>query len=330
MRRAESPPPASIPSPEVEGTIQGLTERIPPILGVDAPLFYLGGRAVTIASLVSFVVFLLLALVLSTLLQKALGRVLSQRGVDEGVQYALNRLLHYAVLLIGAFLALDNLGISITALAGLGAILAIGIGFGLQNIAQNFVSGLILLLERPVKKGDFVQVGETRGVVRSIHARATILTTLDNVDIIVPNGEFITGTVTNQTFGSRRLRIRVGVGVAYGSDTSLVRETLERVASAHELVLTEPAPLVFFADFGESSLDFTLLCWISDPTSQWRIASDLRFAIDAAFREEGIQIPFPQRDLHLRTGWGDGKREVGSGKSQAGGKREVGSGKSQD
>ena len=268
---------------------------------VQNELFRIGGTPVTIASLVSFFVFLGLAFLVSALVQRALGRIYRRRGIDEGVQYALNRLLHYGIMALGAFLALDNLGISITALAGLGAILAVGIGFGLQNIAQNFVSGLILLLERPVKKGDFVEVGDTRGTVREIRARATVVTTLDNVDILVPNGQFITEPVINSTFGDRRVRIAVKVGVAYGSDTTLVRETLERVAAEHVGVLKEPHPLVRFDDFGESSLDFTLLVWLSTPRTEPIVASDLRFAIDRAFREAGIEIPFPQRDLHIRS-----------------------------
>jgi small-conductance mechanosensitive channel len=222
--------------------------------------------------------------------------------VDPGVQYALSRLVHYVVLAIGGFLALDNLGVSVTALAGLGAILAVGIGFGLQNIAQNFVSGLILLLERPVKKGDFVEVGGTRGTVRAIHARATIVTTLDNVDIIVPNGEFVTEQVVNQTLVDRQVRASVEVGVAYGSDTELVRRTLERVASEHPAVLDDPPVRVQFVDFGESSLDFKLFVWIRDPLLRPVTTSDLRFAIDRAFREASIEIPFPQRDLHIRSG----------------------------
>ena len=270
--------------------------------GFDRVLFVIGGTQVTIASLVSFFIFVVLAVVASRLLQRALCRVYDRRGIDEGVQYALNRLLHYGILAIGAFLALENLGISVTALAGLGAILAVGIGFGLQNIAQNFVSGLILLLERPVKKGDFVEVGTTKGTVREIHARATVVTTLDGVDILVPNGQFITEPVINQTFGSRHVRIRVNVGVAYGSDTDLVRRTLESVATRHEMVLLHPEPKVWFNEFGESSLDFSLLVWVADPTLQPQVSSDLRFEIDRAFRELGIEIPFPQRDLHLKSG----------------------------
>jgi small-conductance mechanosensitive channel len=268
----------------------------------DEPLFVVGGTAVTVASVVSFVVFLLAAYAASWLLRRSLRRVYRRRSVDEGVQHALDRLLHYAVVALGAFVALDNLGVSITALAGVGAILAVGIGFGLQNIAQNFVSGLILLLERPVKKGDFVEVGDVRGTVRDIRARATVVTTLDNVDIIVPNGQFITEAVTNETYGDRRVRVRVTVGVAYGSDTARVRDALLRVAEARPDVLPEPPPQVLFKDFGESSLDFELLTWLADPRDENAVASEMRFAIDQAFRAEGIEIPFPQRDLHLRSG----------------------------
>jgi small-conductance mechanosensitive channel len=267
----------------------------------DQPLFVVGGTAVTVASVVSFVIFLALAFTASFVLQRAVVRLCHRRGIDEGVQYALKRLLHYGVIGVGAFLALDNLGISVTALAGLGAILAVGIGFGLQNITQNFVSGLILLLERPVKKGDFVVVGQTSGTVREIRGRATVVTTLDNVDIVVPNGQFITEQVTNETFMDRRVRCRVAIGVAYGSDTGRVRDVLLEVAGAHPDILREPPPMVAFTDFGESSLDFALVFWAPDPLLRPRISSDLRFAIDDAFRREGIEIPFPQRDLHLRS-----------------------------
>lgn len=268
----------------------------------DEPLFVIGGSAVTVASVVSFVVFLVAAYAASWLLRRSLRRVYRRRALDEGVQHALDRLLHYGVVALGAFVALDNLGVSITALAGVGAILAVGIGFGLQNIAQNFVSGLILLLERPVKKGDFVEVGDVRGTVRDIRARATVVTTLDNVDIIVPNGQFITEAVTNETYGDRRVRVKIKVGVAYGSDTARVRDLLLGVARDSPQVLDEPAPQVLFKDFGESSLDFELLAWLADPRGENPIASELRFSIDQAFRAEGIEIPFPQRDLHLRSG----------------------------
>lgn len=271
------------------------------VLALDRPWFVIGGTAVTLASVVSFFVFVALAFAASAFLRRGLAPLYRRRNLDVGVQYALNRLLHYLIIALGAFLALDNLGVSVTALAGLGAILAVGIGFGLQNIAQNFVSGLILLVERPVKKGDFVEVGGVKGSVREIHARATVVTTLDNVDIIVPNGQFITEQVVNQTYDDRRVRLAIEVGVAYGSDTELVRHTLERVAAQNASVLHEPPPNVLFSEFGESSLDFKLMVWIGEPLAAPRTSSDLRFAIDQAFRDADIEIPFPQRDLHVRS-----------------------------
>jgi small-conductance mechanosensitive channel len=277
-----------------------------PFFTLDRSLFMIGGTTVTLASVVSFGVFIVLAVFISFGFRRALRAAYVRRGIDPGVQYALDRLVHYAILAVGIFLAIDNLGVSVTALAGIGAVLAVGIGFGLQNIAQNFVSGLILLLERPVKKGDFVEVGNARGTVREIYARATVVTTPDNVDIIVPNGEFVTKEVVNQTLDDRKVRLRVEVGVAYGSDTELVRDTLLRVAEDHPLVLREPPPRVLFAEFGDSSLDFTLFAWVQDPLERMLVSSDLRFAIDRAFRDAEIEIPFPQRDLHLRSGFAPG------------------------
>jgi small-conductance mechanosensitive channel len=219
------------------------------------------------------------------------------------VQYSLNRLLHYTVLAIGIILAVDNLGISLTALAAVGGVLLVGVGFGLQNIAQNFVSGLILLLERPVRKGDFIEVDDVAGTVGEIRARATVIHTYDDIEIIIPNGKLITEVVTNRTFEERYYRIRINVGVAYGSDTELVRDTLIRVAVEHPDVLDEPRPTVFIENFGDSALDFRLMGWIANPRMEPRVRSDLRFGVDRAFRQAGIEMPFPQRDLHLRSGW---------------------------
>lgn len=276
--------------------LEGLNTRF------DERLFTIGGTDVTVASILAAAIILAVTWLASLVLQRVMTRAFDRRGVEPGVKYAMNRLMHYIVLAVGLFVALENLGFSITALAGLGAILAVGIGFGLQNIAQNFVSGIILLLERPVKQGDFVEVGDTKGTVRSIYSRATVITTLDNVDIVVPNGQFITEPVVNQTYSDRGVRLRVNVGVAYGSDVELVRRTLLRVALEHPQVYRHDAAKVQFVNFGDSSLDFTLLFWITEARDQQDVASDIRFAIDAAFRKEGVQIPFPQRDLHLRSG----------------------------
>lgn len=276
-------------------------ERLTPRF--DQPLVTIGGTAVTVASIITALIVIAATWSISLILQRMLTGAYRRSGIEPGVQYAMNRLLHYILLTAGVFVALDNLGFSITALAGLGAILAVGIGFGLQNIAQNFVSGIILLLERPIKQGDFVEVGDTRGTVRSIQSRATVITTIDNVDILVPNGQFINEPVINQTYSDRFVRVRVNVGVAYGSDTELVRRTLFRVASEQPEVVRTEETTVQFEDFGDSSLDFILIFWIGEPREQNRVASEARFAIDKAFRKEGIQIPFPQRDLHLKSGF---------------------------
>ncbi|MGH7458413.1 MAG: mechanosensitive ion channel family protein [Longimicrobiaceae bacterium] len=290
--------------------MEQLTDPLQPVLGPLArPFFFLGESPVSLMTVVTFALIVALTVAVSLVIQRLVSQAFRRRGIEEGVGYAVNRLLHYAVLAIGVYIALDNLGVSIAGLAALGAILGVGIGFGLQNIVQNFVSGLILLLERPIKQGDFVQVGEATGTVREIRARATVVTTLDNVDILVPNGQFITETVVNQTFGDRKVRVGIAVGVAYGSDTGKVRDTLLKVASEHKEVLDDPSPVVEFCEFGDSSLNFDLECWLSNPLRRHRVASDLRFAIDAAFREREIEIPFPQRDLHLRSGWKEVERE---------------------
>jgi small-conductance mechanosensitive channel len=281
-----------------------MNETLDPLLqSVGQPLFFIGGTPVTIASILTFIGIIVVTFVTSAVLRRFLSKAYGRRGLDMGMQYALNRLLHYLILGVGLFLAIENIGISLTALAALGGILAVGIGFGLQNIAQNFVSGLILLLERPIRKGDFVEVDDVAGTVREIRARATLINTYDDIEVIIPNGKFITETVVNRAFEKRYYRIRINVGVAYGSDTERVHDTLIEVAKAHPAILEMPEPIVFFEDFGDSALDFRLMGWLADPRLEPRVASDLRFAVDRAFRNAGIEVPFPQRDLHLRSGF---------------------------
>ncbi len=190
-----------------------------------------------------------------------------------------------------------------TALAAVSAVLMVGIGFGLQNITNNFISGLILLFERPVQVGDYVEVSGVQGCVRSIRARSTMVETLDSVSIIVPNSNFIGQNVTNWSYKDAKVRIHISVGVSYSSDMDLVGESLLWVGKSHPEVLQNPEPRIQFLEFGDSSLNFDLLVWIDDPSRQYFVRSDLNFAIVNAFREEGITIPFPQRDLHLRSGF---------------------------
>ena len=201
--------------------------------------------------------------------------------------------------------AVDSIGLSLSAVLAASTVLLVGIGFGLQNIAQNFVSGLIVLFEQPIRPGDFIKVGDAYGVVAAIGLRATRVVTRDQVTIIVPNSELVTTQVVNHSIPTPNLRIAVSVGVAYGTDTEIVRTTLLDVPKGHSQVLAEPHPEVRFEGFGDSSLDFSLLVWVSDPREDRRISSDLRFEIERRFRAAGIEIPFPQRDLHVRSNAAD-------------------------
>jgi small-conductance mechanosensitive channel len=267
-------------------------------------LFVLSGTPVTLLSLIIFGVTLLMAVTIGNLIRRAIYRMLIQRGgsTNQGLAYSLGRMGQYIIVLVGILVGLENLGVSLRSLAAFGAVLMVGIGFGLQNIAQNFISGLILLIERPVQKGDFVQVGDTAGTVEEIAMRATRIHTRDGALIIVPNSELITGRVVNRSAPTSVYRVRIPVGAAYHTDTAHVRETLLEVARQHARVLKSPPPYVFFQGFGESQLEFQLAVWIDAPAEEFIISSELRFAIDAAFRKAKIEIPRPQRELLLKKG----------------------------
>jgi potassium efflux system protein len=270
----------------------------------DEPLLHLAGGPITIASILTGLLIVVASYAFAGLVSRTVVRLLARREVADGARFALAKIARYIVTLIGTLVAVMSLGIRLDALLAASTVLLVGIGFGLQNIAQNFVSGLILLIERPVARGDFVQIGQARGSVMDVGLRATHVVTRDEVTIIVPNSELVTGQVINHSVPTSNLRIAVRVGVAYGSDTSRVRETLLAVAKADEGLLTAPAPEVRFDDFGESNLAFSLLVWIPNPRDDLRIASRLRFAIDSAFRAAGIEIPFPQREVRIKRAEG--------------------------
>ena len=222
--------------------------------------------------------------------------------MERGAREALITLFGYAGFIIALLIGLTQAGVDLTGLAVVSAALAVGIGFGMQEIANNFVSGLILLFERPIRAGDFVTVGDVEGFIRSIRIRATEIETLDNQTVLVPNSELVSGRVTNWVLRNTFGRLRVFVGVAYGSDVEKVREILEAVAHDHPEVITDgraPGPRALFMGFGDSSLDFELRVRITRIDRRFSVQSDLNFAIDKAFREAGVTIPFPQRDLHV-------------------------------
>lgn len=231
------------------------------------------------------------------------NRVLHGRGLDIGVAQAIGTILRYTIIGIGIVVILQSAGINLSALAVLAGALGVGLGFGLQNVTSNFVSGLVILFERPIKVGDRVEVGDVAGDVRKISARATTIVTNDNIAIIVPNSEFISEQVTNWSFTGQLVRIMVPVGVSYGSDVEEVRRILMRVASEHDGVLEDPVPDVMFLRFGESSLDFGLRVWTRRYTHiPIVLASELNFLIWHALKQAKVEIPFPQRDLHIRSG----------------------------
>ena len=231
------------------------------------------------------------------------NRFLVNSGLDRSLQYAISQVVSNAVLVIGVIIVLTNTGINLGAFAVLAGAIGVGIGVGLQSIASNFISGLIILAERPISIGDRVEVGDVTGQVEKIRARCTIIRTNDNISMIVPNSKFIEEPVTNWTYGDPRVRFRLPIGVAYGSDLEKVREALIAAGKENENTLAEPAPSVFLEKFGDSSIDFELVVWSSEMSYRpRRYRSDLYFAIARKLDEAGIEIPFPQRDLHLRSG----------------------------
>jgi small-conductance mechanosensitive channel len=230
-------------------------------------------------------------------------RFLANSGLDRSLQYAISQVVSNVVLVVGIFIVLENTGIHLGALTVFAGAVGVGVGFGLQNIASNFISGLVILAERPITIGDRIEVAGLAGQVQQIRARSTVILTNDNITMIVPNTKFIDSPVTNWTYGDPRVRFRLPVGVAYGSDVNKVREALLAAARENANTLKDPAPNVFLEKFGENSINFELVVWSSEMSARPRsYRSDLNFAIEEKLREAGIEIPNPQRDLHFRGG----------------------------
>ncbi len=227
--------------------------------------------------------------------------VLRGTGVERRIQDVITILVQYILTFLGLIVLFQLWGIDVSSLAILASVLGVGIGFGVQNITNNLISGLIITLERPIQIGDFVQVGELMGVVEHIGARSTHVCTLDQVTILVPNSRFLENEVVNWSHGNPISRLHIPVGVAYGSDVEKVQRSLLEAAKSHPEVLIKPPPEVWFQGFGDSSLNFDLLVWTGEPKKQFRVKSDLYYRIEASLRHYGIEIPFPQRDLHVRS-----------------------------
>jgi len=276
-------------------------EAITGLLSVQATI---GAQHITIGLVILALASLGVSYLASWLFQTLLTEnVLTRRNVDVGVSIAVSRLLHYALVSVGFVVALVVLGFDLTKMTLLVSALGVGIGFGLQTIVNNFVCGLILLLERPLRVGDIIELDDQWVKIVKIGLRSTQVQTRDRADMIVPNTDLITNQVTNWTLTSRQAERMITVGVAYGSDVALVMRTLKECALAHPGVVKSPEPRVLFQNFGDSSLDFELevVIVIVDVDDNEQIESDLRQEIDRRFRQAGIEIPFPQRDLHVRS-----------------------------
>lgn len=211
------------------------------------------------------------------------------------------RISHYIIVVLALLIGIMNLGINLSALTVFASVLGVGIGFGLQNITSNFFSGIIILFERPYKKGDTVKVNDILCEVEEIKMRATIVRTFDNERIIIPNSHFIENAIINWSYGDEKMRVVVPIGVAYGTDVELMRKLLIQAAYEQEHMMKEPEPDVHFLEYGDSSLNFRVILWVPSPSFRFITLSNMNFRINELFNEYKIEIPFPQRDLHLRS-----------------------------
>ena len=265
-------------------------------------LFEINKTAVTPSSILMFLIFIAFFAMTSRVLQRVLrAQVFSRMSIDTGMQYTLTRITHYLIMIVGAVVAFQFIGIDLTGLAIILGFLSVGIGFGLQNITSNFVAGLILLLERPIKVGDRVMVGNQEGDVVEINMRSTTIRTPNNVAVIVPNSEFVSSKLENWSYGDETVRVNVDVGVSYESDLETVMRSLKEVAAEHSEVLKSPAPDVLHIGFGDSAWNMRLRIWLEHSGRHWEVQSDVNCAIVRKFRQNGVEIPFPQRDLHVRS-----------------------------
>lgn len=264
------------------------------------PLGLLFDTTITLGGLIGAALVLYVFFVASWVIQDVLRIGFNRFDSDPGLVNSILTITRYLVLIFGIIITLNTLGFSPTTLAAVAGGLSLGAGLGLQRIVGNFVSGIILLLEQSVRPGDIIIVGNDMGIVEKITIRSTIVTRLDNVDLVVPNENLMTSTVTTYNTALSRKRVEVRVGASYASDPTQVRQVLEDTAAKHGLVLDDPPPAAYFLGFGDSSLDFVLWAWVSDNQYRWGTQSDLHYMVDHAFKVHGIEIPYPQRDIHMR------------------------------
>ncbi len=278
----------------------GLARKI--IESFKMPLFDMGDSSFTVLTLLYLILATLLLVFLASKLNKIVTeRLLAKSKIDYGVRAATGSIIKYAVLTIGFIVILQTAGINLSSLAILFGALGIGIGFGLQNVINNFVSGLIILFERPIKVGDRIEVAGVAGDVTDISMRATTILTNDNISIIVPNSQFISEVVINWSHTDRSVRFNYPIGVSYKEDPEVVKKVLLEIAYDNPGVLKNPKPDVLFTQYADSSMMFNLRVWTREYINRPGVLkSQLYYEISRRFRKAGIEIPFPQRDVHIK------------------------------
>ena len=271
---------------------------------LNQPLFGEGDGVVRLFDLFRVIILLGLLVFISGKLKTVfVKQVLSKYSDDIGVSQSIGTIIQYIFIILGGFIIIQASNVHLGSLNLLAGALGVGIGFGLQNIANNFISGLIILFERPIKVGDRIEVGEVSGDVVKVSPRATTVNTNDNISIIIPNSDVINKQVINWSHNDRKIRLHIPVGVSYNEDPAVIKQLLLEVADGHKDVLKRPAPDVLFVGYGDSSLDFDLLAWTSSYIDRPIILkSQLYYLIFEKFKESNVEIPYPQRDLHIKSG----------------------------
>jgi small-conductance mechanosensitive channel len=263
--------------------------------------FTLGGYDVTVGQLVFIPLVVVCGYLLLSWLVRRITAEMRSRGMDANIIQVVRRAIYILGLIVLSISALDLLNVPLTAFAFISGAVAIGVGFGAQNIINNFISGWILIWERPISINDFIETGGVSGTVEEINTRSTKIRRVDGVHLLVPNSKLLEETVTNWTLEDKLYRCTVRVGVAYGSNVDKVKSLLEKAVVDHDLILSEPTPQVIFEDFGDSSLVFDAYFWVYSvgDKSAREIRSDIRFTVNHLFSDNGITVAFPQRDIHL-------------------------------
>ena len=269
---------------------------------LNVPLFSLGGSTITIWVIIYLVIIMILLVYVTAKLKKLIiYRLLAKSHIELGIRIAVASLVRYLILFIGFIVILQTAGINLSSITVLFGALGVGIGFGLQNITNNFVSGLIILIERPIKVGDRIEVSGITGDVVKISMRATTVITNDNISIIIPNSEFVSSTVINWSYTDRDVRFNFSVGVSYKEDPQNIKKLLLQVADENKGVLKKPRPDVLFSEYADSAMVFNLRVWTREYTDRPGILkSQLYYEIHKKFKENDVEIPFPQRDIHIK------------------------------